>query len=104
MKPLSKTPHLRSYVSTLRSIPGGKYRIGASPANKNSGTQVTMSSFRMGATPVTWGMWKEFCQSFGDAGRGIKLLDDPGWGYPDNHPVVNISWNDIMNCGLNNIS
>lgn len=99
MKPLSKTPHLRSYVSTLRSIPGGKYRIGASPANKNSGTQVTMSSFRMGATPVTWGMWKEYLQSVGVSGRAIKRLDDPGWGYPDNHPVVNVSWNDIMNSG-----
>ena len=55
-----------------------------------------MSPFRMGATPVTWGMWKEYRQSFSVPGKGIKLPDEPGWGYPDDHPVVNVSWEDIM--------
>lgn len=53
----------------------------------------------MGATPVTWGMWKEYRQSFAVPGKGIKLPEDPGWGYPDDHPVVNVSWEDIMNPG-----
>lgn len=99
MNQLSKYPHLRWYVSKLRSIPGGKYRFGASPAHKKSGTPVTMSPFRMGATPVTWGMWKEYRQSVGVPGKGIKLPPDSGWGYPDDHPVVWVSWNDIMDPG-----
>ncbi len=99
MNQLSKYPHLRWYVSKLRSIPGGKYRFGASPADKKSGTPITMSPFRMGATPVTWGMWKEYRQSVSVPGKGIKLPSDPGWGYPEDHPVVNVSWEDIMNPG-----
>ena len=58
-----------------------------------------MSHFRMGATPVTWGIWKEYRQSCSVPGKGIKLPDDPGWGYPDDHPVVNVSWEDIMGLG-----
>jgi formylglycine-generating enzyme required for sulfatase activity len=53
-----------------------------------------MSSFRMGATPVTWGMWKEYCEA-----TNSSLPDDPGWGYPDGHPVVKVSWEDTMNPG-----
>ena len=99
MNQLSKYPHLRWYISKLRSIPGGKYRFGASPADKKSGTPITMSPFRMGATPVTWGMWKEYRQSVSVPSKGIKLPDNPGWGYPDDHPVVNVSWDDIMDPG-----
>jgi formylglycine-generating enzyme required for sulfatase activity len=44
-------------------------------------------------------MWKEYRQSVSVPGKGIKLPNDPGWGYPDDHPVVNVSWNDIMEPG-----
>lgn len=50
----------------------------------------------MGATPVTWGMWKEYLETIALPGKGIHLPEDPGWGYPDDHPVVNVLWNDIM--------
>ena len=53
-----------------------------------------MSPFRMGATPVTWGMWKEYCKA-----ESARMPEKPDWGYLDNHPVVNVSWNDIMNHG-----
>ena len=99
MNQLSNYPHLKWYVSKLRSIPGGKYRWGASPVGKKSGIPISMSPFRMGATPVTWGMWKEYRQSLSVPGKGIKLPLDPGWGYPDDHPVVNVSWEDIMDPG-----
>jgi formylglycine-generating enzyme required for sulfatase activity len=44
-------------------------------------------------------MWKEYRQSFAVPGKGIKLPQDPGWGYPDDHPVVHVSWDDIMDPG-----
>jgi sulfatase modifying factor 1 len=99
MNQLSNYPHLKWYVSNLRGIPGGKFRRGASPSEKQPGVPLTISPFRMGATPVTWGMWKEYRQSFAVPGKGIKLPQDPGWGYPDDHPAVNVSWEDIMNPG-----
>jgi sulfatase modifying factor 1 len=94
MNQLSQYPHLKWYVSNLRSIPAGTYRYGASPSQKKSGARISISAFRMGATPVTWGMWKEYCKS-----ESVRFPVDPGWGYPDNHPVVNVSWDDIMNPG-----
>lgn len=99
MNQLSEYPWLTWYVSNLKSIPGGTYRSGASPVFKQSGIPITMSPFRMGATPVTWGMWKEYRQSVGVPGKEIKLPDDPGWGYPDDHPVVNVTWEDVMEPG-----
>ena len=99
MNQLAKYPHLKWYISNLRSIPGGSYHYGASPSQKRSGTRVTMSPFRMGATPVTWGMWKEYRQSVTVPGKPIKLPEDPGWGYPDDHPAVKVSWEGIMNPG-----
>lgn len=98
MDQLSNYPHLKWYVSNLRSIPGGSYLYGASPSQKQSGTRITMSPFKMGATPVTWGMWKEYKQSIGVPGK-MKLQKDPGWGYPDDHPVVKVSWLDITEPG-----
>ena len=53
----------------------------------------------MGSTPITWGMWKEYRKSFTVPGKEVKLPDDSGWGYPDDHPVVNVSWDDIMGSG-----
>jgi formylglycine-generating enzyme required for sulfatase activity len=52
---------------------------------------VTLSAFRMGATPVTVAVWKEYC-----AATGTELPEAPDRGLLDDHPVVNVSWNDIM--------
>jgi sulfatase modifying factor 1 len=52
---------------------------------------VTLSAFRMAATPVTVAIWKEFC-----ADTGTTLPPAPDWGLLDDHPIVNVSWNDIM--------
>ena len=69
----------------MKVIPGGRYQ---SRQGKN---HITMSPFRLGVTPVTWGIWKEYCQS-----ESKQLPLKPYWGYLDNHPVVNVSWIDIM--------
>jgi formylglycine-generating enzyme required for sulfatase activity len=50
-----------------------------------------LSAFRMGATPVTVAVWKEYC-----AATGTTLPIAPAFGLLDDHPVVNVSWNDIM--------
>lgn len=104
MNQLSKYPHLKWYVSNLKSIPGGTYRWQPNQIFQEPGIRITVSPFRMGATPVTWAMWKEYRQSFAGSGSavpgtGIKLPEDPGWGYPNDHPVVNVSWDDVMRPG-----
>ena len=94
MNQLSKYPWLRWYVSNLKSIPGGTYRFGFTDFPALPPFRVSISPFRMGATPVTWGMWKEFCKA-----KSVRMPKDPGWGFPDDHPVVNVSWEDIMKPG-----
>ena len=94
MSQLSKYPQLQRYVSNLKSIPGGTCRWGASPFERKSGIPIFISPFRMGATPVTWGVWKEYCKA-----KSVRMPREPIWGYLDNHPVVEVSWNDIMKSG-----
>jgi formylglycine-generating enzyme required for sulfatase activity len=94
MNQSSNLSHLEQYLANLKSIPSGTFRWGSSPAGNESGTVITMSQFSMGATPVTWGIWKEYCEH-----ESVTLPDDSGWGYRDDHPVINVSWEDIMKPG-----
>lgn len=53
---------------------------------------VDISPFRMGATPVTVGMWREYVRANGS----LRMPEPPESGWKDSHPMVNVSWNDIM--------
>ena len=53
---------------------------------------VRVSPFRIGATPVTVGMWRQYLRHNLDQ----TMPDPPAWGWIDNHPMVNITWEDIM--------
>ena len=90
---LSKFPALRKYVESLRPIPAGSFQMGSTTGDpyEKPVHRVTLSAFRLGATPVTVALWKEYC-----AATGTELPEAPAWGLLDDHPVVNVSWNDIM--------
>jgi formylglycine-generating enzyme required for sulfatase activity len=91
---LSDYPALRAYVEAIRLIPSGTFQMGSyggSYPDENPIHRVTLSKFRMGATPVTFAVWKEYCAS-----SDFRLPKEPSWGMLDDHPVVNVSWNDIM--------
>lgn len=49
------------------------------------------TDFRIGKTPVTVAMWKEFCRA-----TSVKMPEEPWWGWVDDHPMVNVSWNEVM--------
>ena len=90
---LSKYPALSTYISSLRLILAGSFLMGRSglSTDENTGHHVTLSAFQMGDTPVTVELWKEYCVA-----TGMLLPEAPPWGLLDDHPVVNVSWNDIM--------
>jgi hypothetical protein len=92
-KHLSNYPALNAYIESLRPIPAGTFQMGRSNGDDDEKPvhSVTLSAFRMGATPVTVAVWKEYC-----AATGVTLPKAPDWGLLDDHPVVNVSWNDIM--------
>jgi sulfatase modifying factor 1 len=85
--------NLKAYIESLRSIPAGAFHMGSS--NRDEAEEpvhsVTLSAFRMGMTPVSVAVWREYC-----AASGTKLPRAPSWGLLDDHPVVNVSWNEIM--------
>ena len=90
---LTDYPALRAYIESLRPIPAGTFQMGSTTGDSDEKPvhSVTVSAFRMGATPVTVAVWKEYC-----AATGTTLPKTPEWGLLDDHPVVNVSWNDIM--------
>ena len=91
---------VKQYVSQLQTIPGGRFTMERTYAIANEDVfkdevpahPVDISAFRLGATPVTVGMWREYVR----ANLSLSLLDAPVWGWIDNHAVVNVCWNDIM--------
>ena len=93
VKHLSNYLALNAYIESLRPIPAGTFQMGSTTGDVDQHPvhTVILSSFSMGATPVTVAVWKEYC-----AATGITLPEAPAWGLLDDHPVVNVSWNDIM--------
>ena len=75
------------------TIPAGTFQMGSATGYviEKPVHGVTLSAFRMGATPVTVAIWKEYC-----AATGTPLPIAPEWGFLDDHPTVNVSWSDIM--------
>ena len=83
---------LETYVTRLRSIPAGTFQMGgdslsylATPVHA-----VTLSAFRMGETPVTVGMWRDYCDA-----TGKQMPAAPTWGWVDDHPMVGPNWIEI---------
>jgi formylglycine-generating enzyme required for sulfatase activity len=90
---LTDYPALKAYVESLRTISAGTFQMGSDSGNSSEKPvhTVTLSAFRMGVAPVTVSVWKEYC-----AATGTKLPEAPSWGLLVDHPVVNVSWNDIV--------
>ena len=75
--------------STMRLVDGGTFQMGKNPVTQDEQPvhSVTVSSFYLDATEVTWARYSIFCSS---TGRAFPLA--PPWGYRPGDPVVNITW------------
>ncbi len=80
------------------AIPGGSFHMGCSPGDKECRKSeypqhaVKIKPFRMSKYPVTFAQWDACVTS---RGCGLYTPDDAGWGR-DNHPVINVSWDDAQ--------
>ncbi len=81
---------LKDYVAQMRRIPGGTFLMGSTQDPTARRHRVSLSPFSMGATPVTVGMWMEYCRA-----TGTRMPVSPPWGWKPNHPMVNVSYEDI---------
>ena len=66
-KRIDDYPHLKAYIDTLCTLPGGTFQMGSltGQATEQPVHSVTLTPFRMGATPVTVGVWQEFARELG---------------------------------------
>lgn len=85
---LAAYPNLKAYIASLRTIPSREWWW---TSEDNRTFMTTRSAFRMGATPVTVALWEEYC-----AATHTPLPTAPDWGLLPEHPVVNVSWIDIL--------
>jgi sulfatase modifying factor 1 len=90
---LTDYPSLRAYVESLRSIPAGMFQMGSKKGYKNEQPvrAVSLSAFRIGATPVTVAVWREYCDA-----TGISMPSAQKWELLDDHPIKWVSYLDIL--------
>jgi formylglycine-generating enzyme required for sulfatase activity len=111
---IEKFPKLSEYIEFMIDVPAGEFMMG-SPDNNTRISEgwfesewftvahngddllrcarpihkVKLSPFSIGQTPVTVGLWKEYCVA-----TGTQMPSEPSFGWNDDHPLVNVSWND----------
>jgi len=71
------------------SIASGTFKQGNDEglADEQGGKNILLSPFKMGLTEVTVGEYKTFCKA-----EGKSMPPEPSWGWNDNHPIVNVTW------------
>jgi len=71
-------------------VDGGSFEMGSLDfADEKPVRKVEVKSFLIDKFPVTVKQFREFCNS-----KGRRMPPVPEWGWIDDHPVVNISWQD----------
>lgn len=53
--------------------------------------KVTLKTYKIAKTETTVTQWQSFCNA-----TGRLMPDPPLWGWLDNHPIVNVSWDDAV--------
>jgi len=73
------------------AVKGGAFSMGGTESDAKPVHNVTVSDFSIGKYEVTVGQYKAFCTA-----TGKSMLDAPGWGLNDKHPIVNVNYNDAV--------
>jgi formylglycine-generating enzyme required for sulfatase activity len=86
-------PQLAAYLEQLQLIPGGSFNMGSSDGDSDEKPvhRVTLTDFWLGRTLVPQELWAEYARV-----GGGSMPSAPSWGWLSNHPIVNVSWNDIQ--------
>lgn len=73
----------------MKKVKGGSFTMGGTEYYEKPDHTVTISSFKMGKYEVTVGEFKAFCKA---SGRDMPAA--PSWGWNDQHPMVNINFDE----------
>ena len=70
-------------------IPAGSFSMGDDSISDNRRHTVTLSGYYMYRNLVTVAMYRKFCTATGRA-----MPAPPSWGWKEEHPIVNVTWDD----------
>ena len=72
-------------------VEGGTFDMGSENGGSDEKPmhQVAVSSFFIDKYEVTVGQYRQFCTS-----TGRSMPSAPSWGWQENHPIVNVTWDD----------
>jgi formylglycine-generating enzyme required for sulfatase activity len=75
--------------SVMVYLPKGSFKMGSADGDDDEKPvhDVEITGFYVDKYEVTWGQWKR---------SGLATPEAPSWGIQDDHPVVNVSWNDAQ--------
>ena len=77
-------------------VQGGTFTMGDEKGKGNKDQRpthkVTLNSFNLSQTEVTVAQYRYYCNE-----TGVRMPKKPSWGWQNNHPIVNISWQDAIN-------
>ncbi|MFN9113144.1 MAG: formylglycine-generating enzyme family protein [Bacteroidota bacterium] len=89
-----QAPKLQRFPEMIK-VEGGTFTMGDEEGLGDSSElplhQVTLKTFRIARTETTVAQWRAFCHA-----TIRKMPDAPAWGWLENHPIVNVSWQDAM--------
>ncbi len=72
-------------------IPRGEFAIGDADQIDNPRRRMSLDGFWIYRRPVTVAMYRAFCVA-----TRIPMPEPPPWGWIDDHPVVNVRWQDAV--------
>lgn len=70
-------------------VPPGEFLMGDDDQKDNPRRRVGLDDFWIYKTPVTVRQYRRFCEA-----THREMPEAPGWGWQDEHPVVNVTWHD----------
>jgi formylglycine-generating enzyme required for sulfatase activity len=83
------------YYPELVAVKGGGFKMGDEASKGNNDDlpvhQVIVKDFKIAKTETTVAQWRVFCNA-----TKRQMPDLPGWGWHEDHPVVNVSWDDAV--------
>ncbi len=77
----------------LKLIEGGTFIMGDKngEGDERPTHNVILNDFYIGKYEVTVSQYRRYCQA-----TNTPMPEEPEWGWSDNHPIMNVSWNEAM--------
>lgn len=81
------------HIPDMIVVQGGSFVMGDDAGDKDEkpAHPVTVKTFNIAKTETTVAQWREYCQA-----TGRRMPEAPWFGQQDEHPVVNVSWDNAV--------